>query len=325
MSNNVGTITVESAEKKKPKRKKDRSPLYFKMLFLLPAVAFLAFFMVYPIWECFRLSFMRASALGDEVYIGFANYAKFFENFIQNLFSGQYKNVDYQAGFVHVFLWAFWSVVIQIPLMFFVAYSLSTFKNRVTGPLRAIYYLAYIMPSAITAMLGRFIFQPTYGVISSLATTLHWGWLEKIDFLGDPKLAFWSVFTVATWAYAGFGIVYLMANIEQIPVELREAASLDGANRWQYARYVVLPLLNYPLRIMAIISTVGSLKLFELPWLITSGGPGYHTYTMGITLYRVGLRDWQYGMGAAVGVIMFVSCLVFTVVQFSLQRKDGEM
>jgi raffinose/stachyose/melibiose transport system permease protein len=325
MSNDIGTITVESIEKRKPKQKKDRSAMWFKILFLLPAAAFLLFYMAYPIWECFRLSMMRASGLGDEVFIGLGNYARLFEGFFQNLFSGAYNDVDFQAGFVHVFIWAFWSVVLQIPLAFFVAYCLSIFKNRVTGPLRAIYYLAYIMPSAITGMLGRAIFSPTYGVIASAATRLHWDWLGKIDFLGDPKLAFWSVFMVATWAYSGFGIVYLMANIEQIPAELREAASLDGANRWQYARHVVLPLVSYPLRIMAIINIVGSLKLFELPWLITTGGPGFYTQTMGITLYRSAFRDWNYGLGASVGVVIFLSCLVFTVVQFSWQKKDGEM
>ena len=172
-------------------------------------------------------------------------------------------------------------------------------------------------------MLGRFIFWPANGVISTLAAKLHWTWLASIDFLGDPKLAFWSVFTVATWAYSGFGIIYLMANIELIPTEIREAAQLDGANRWQYARFVVLPIVSYPLRILAILSTVGSLKLFDLPYLLTRGGPGYATNTLGITLYKQGFVNWQYGRAAAVGVVIFLLSLIFTVTQFSLQRKDG--
>lgn len=327
MDDNARVIAKESFEgKRKPKKKKgDGKAVCFKMFFLLPAVAFLALFMYYPIEETFRLSLMRATGLGDAVYIGLQNYTRLFENFFQNLFSGEYNNVEFQAGFVHVFAWAFWSVVIQIPLAFFIAFSLSAYKNKITGPLRAVYYLAYIMPSVITAMLGRFVFAPRYGVIATLAATLGWDWLGKIDFMGDPKLAFWSVFTVATWAYSGFGIVYLMANIEQIPVELREAASLDGANRWQYARYVVAPMLSYPLRIMAILCVVGSLKVFDLPYLITKGGPSYYTYTLGISLYNQGFVNWQYGKAAAIGVVIFLCSLIFTVVQFSLQRKDGEL
>src|SRR5690606_18387736 len=145
---------------------------------------------------------------------------------------------EFRAGFVNVLGWAFWSVVIQIPLSFFIAYSLTAYRNRITSPLRAVYFLANILPSAITAMLGKFVFAPRYGVIATLSALLGWTWLSRIDFLGDPRLAFWSVFAVATWAYIGFGIVYLMANIEQIPRDIQEAAELDGANRWQYARYV---------------------------------------------------------------------------------------
>ncbi|HBF39099.1 MAG TPA: hypothetical protein DDW50_17500 [Firmicutes bacterium] len=181
------------------------------------------------------------------------------------------------------------------------------------------------MPSAIIAMLGRFIFAPNFGIIASLSAKLNWVWLAKIDFLGDPKLAFWSVFTVATWAYSGFNIIYLMANIEQIPMELREASQLDGANRWQYARHIVLPMIAYPLRICAILCIVGSLKIFDLPYLLTTGGPGYATTTLGIIIYQEGFRNWQYGKAAAVGVVIFLLSLTFTITQFAWQRKEGDI
>ena len=126
---------------------------------------------------------------------------------------------------------------------------------------------------------------------------------------------------LATWAYLGFGIVYLMANIEQIPAELQEAAMIDGANRWQYARYVVIPQISYALRVQAILCTVGSLKLFDLPYMVTAGGPVNATVTLGITLYREGFLNWQYGKAAAIGVVIFLLSLVFTVIQFSLQRE----
>ncbi|HEX6971057.1 MAG TPA: sugar ABC transporter permease [Limnochordia bacterium] len=293
------------------KRRRDWDAIWFQALFLLPAIAFLVVFMYYPIEETFRLSLMRASGLGDEVYVGLQNYLRLL------------SDEEFLAGLVNVLAWAFWSVVIQIPLAFFIAYSLTAYRNRITGPLRAIYFLANILPSAITAMLGKFVFAPRYGVMATLADRLGWEWLARIDFLGDPDLAFWSVFAVATWAYTGFGIVYLMANIEQIPRDIREAALLDGANRWQYARFVVLPMVSYPLRILAILSTVGSLKLFDLPYLLTSGGPGYATTTLGIILYKQGFTNWQYGKAAAIGVVIFLLSLVFTITQFSLQRKEA--
>lgn len=297
----------------KYQRKRDWNLIIFKSIFLLPALAFLVIFMYYPIEETFRLSMMRATGLGDTVFIGFDNYLRLF------------KNDEFIAGFINVFAWSFWSVIIQIPLAFFIAFSLSVYKNKITSPLRAVYYLANILPSAITAMLGRFIFAPRYGVIATISEKFNWTWLGKIDFLGDTNIVFWSIFTVATWAYTGFGIIYLMANIEQIPMELREAAELDGANKWQYARFIVLPMIAYPIRILAIISTIGSLKLFDLPWMLTGGGPGYSTSTLVIALYKQGFVNWQYGRGSAIGVIIFLLALIFAVTQFSLQGKEGSV
>jgi raffinose/stachyose/melibiose transport system permease protein len=295
------------------KKKQDWNRLFFISLFTLPAVLFLVIFMYYPIEQTFHLSLMRASGLGDAVFTGFDNYLRLF------------ANEEFQAGLIHVFAWAFWSVVIQIPLAFFIAFSLSTYRNRITEPLRAVYYLASILPSAITAMLGKFIFAPNFGIIASLSANFKWTWLAKIDFLGNPDLAFWSVFTIATWAYSGFNIIYLMANIEQISMEIREASQLDGANRWQYARFIVLPMIAYPIRIIAILCIVGSLKIFDLPFLLTTGGPGYATTTLGIIIYQQGFRNWQYGKAAAVGVVIFLLSLIFTVAQFSWQRKEGDI
>lgn len=311
MKNDTGVLAGLAHDRGK-KKKQDWNRIVFQAVLLLPAVAFLVIFMYYPIEETFRLSLMRATGLGDTAFIWFQNYQRLF------------VNEEFLAGLSHVFAWAFWSVIIQIPLAFFIAFSLTAFRNRITGSLRAIYYLASVLPSAITAMLGRLIFAPRYGVLATLSAKFNWEWLGRIDYLGDPNLAFWSVFTVATWAYTGFPIIYLMANIEQIPVELREAAQLDGANRWQYARYLVLPMLSYPILIIAIMSIVGSLKLFDLPYLLTTGGPGYATSTLVITLYKQGFVNWQYGRAAAIGVIIFFLSLFFAIALFSMQRKEGD-
>ncbi|HEY8464105.1 MAG TPA: sugar ABC transporter permease [Bacillota bacterium] len=290
----------------------DWSEVLFKFVFLLPAFLALGIFMYYPIVETFRISLTRSTGMGMETFIGLENYFKLF------------KNEEFIAGLIHVFQWAFWSVVIQIPLAFFIAFTCTNFKTRLIKGLRSVYYLSNVLPSAVTAMLGIFIFAPNSGVIVTFAKTIGWKWLERIDFLGDPKLAFWSLFALATWAYIGFGIIYLMANIEQIPADITEAAMIDGASKWQYARYIVLPQVSYALRIQAILATIGSLKLFDLPNMVTSGGPGNHTVTLGITLYREGFLNWQYGKAAAIGVVIFLLSLGFTIVQFSLQQEVNE-
>lgn len=293
-------------------KQRERGRAIFITLMLAPAVAALGVYMYYPIEETFRLSFMKTTGLHDEVFTGLGNYLLLF------------RNSEFLAGLEHVFEWAFWSPLIQLPLAFFIAYSLILYRNRITKSLRAIYYLANIMPSAITAMIGMFVFSNTNGVLAAFARKVGWTWLAKIDFIGDPHVAFWAVFAVATWMYTGFPIIYLMARIEQIPTEIREAAELDGASGWHYARFIVLPTIAYPLRILAVLSIVGSLKVFDLPYLMTRGGPGDATKTLGIILYNQGFVNWQYGSAAAVGVVIFLLSLAFTIAQFSWQRHGGD-
>jgi raffinose/stachyose/melibiose transport system permease protein len=290
-------------------RIRDGAKAPFIILFLLPAFIFLAVFLYYPIVETFRVSMTKSQGMAQEAYIGFANYANLFQN------------DEFLAGLQHVFQWAFWSVVIQLPLAFLIAFSLTYYVNRFTRPMRAIYYLSNILPTAIVAMLARFVFAPKVGVMSILSKTLGLKWLGAIDFFGNPNVAFWTVFIVATWMYTGFPIIFLMARIEQIPKEIREAAELDGASGLRYAFSIVLPQLSYPFRILAVLATTGSLKLFDLPFIILTGGPGNATVTLGITLYRDGFINWNYGRAAAIGVVIFLLSLGFTILQFSLGKK----
>jgi raffinose/stachyose/melibiose transport system permease protein len=294
------------------RRRRDVSRRMFITLMLLPAVLFLLAFMYYPIEETFRLSLMKSTGMNVPTFYGLNNYIRLFQS------------DEFLAGLLHVFQWAFFSIIIQIPLAFFIAFSLVHYRNTVTRPLRAIYYLANVLPSAITAMIGMFVFSGANGVIHTLAMRLNIQWLAGIDWLGNPSIAFWSVFATATWTYTGFYIVYLMARIEQIPMEIREAAQLDGATGWQFARYIVLPMCSYPLRILVVLCTVGSLKLFDLPQLMTAGGgPGNATKTLATILYNQGFRNWQYGSAAAVGVIILLVSLAFTIAQFSWQSREA--
>ena len=296
------------------KRRGRREPgtIAFVILCVLPALLFLAIFLYYPIVETFRISQMKTTGLADEIFVGLDNYRKLF------------RDEEFLAGLAHVFSWAFWSIVIQLPLAFFIAFALTYYGNKFSKPLRALFYLSNILPSAITAMLGKFVFAPKNGIVVSVGKVLGWKWLADADFLGNPKFAFWSIFTIATWAYTGFYIIYFMSRMEQIPKDLREAAELDGASALRYAWSVVLPDLNYAIRICAVLCTVGSLKLFDLPNLMTMGGPGYATVTLGISLYRHGFINWNYGKAAAIGVVIFVLSLAFTIIQFTLGKKKDE-
>jgi ABC-type sugar transport system permease subunit len=300
----------------KPARKKyiDWSKYVFKYLMLLPTLALLFIFMFWGIFETFRQSLTSTIGMGGEKYVGFANYVQIF------------SDTDFLAALLHTLQWSFFSVLFQIPFSFFIAFICTNYRGKYVKLLRSVYYIGNILPATIIAMLALFIFMPDSGLAVSLSKLLNWQGLGDIDFLGDSNVAFWSLFSLATWAYTGFQIAYFMANIEQIPEEHYEAALIDGANKWQYARYIVIPQVWPAIRIQILLIVLGCIKLFDLPWLVTHGGPVVNgintTGTLVIYLYKQGWNNAQYGVGAAVGVVIFLLCLVVTVIQFVTQRKD---
>jgi ABC-type sugar transport system permease subunit len=292
------------------KRSRDWAKISFRYLMLVPTFIILIFFMFYPILETFRISTTNSIGFGEAKFIGLQNYLDIF------------TNEDFIAALLHVLEWAFFSVLIQIPISFFLAFVCTNYHGKYVRLLRGVYYIGNILPATIIAMLARFIFMTDSGLIGSVSKLLQWKALGDIDFLGDPNIAFWSLFMLATWAYIGFQIAYFMANIEQIPTEHYEAARMDGANKWQYARHIVIPQVWPSIRIMILLSVLGCIKLFDLPWLTTGGGPVNATNTLVIFLYKQGFNNGQYGQGAAVGVVLFVLCLIVTVIQFATQKKE---
>jgi raffinose/stachyose/melibiose transport system permease protein len=283
----------------------------FRLLMLLPTFVILIIFMFYPIFETFRISTVSTIGIGgDEQFVGFENYVKVFQD------------EEFLLALAHALQWAFFSVFIQIPISFFLAFVCTNYRGKYVRLLRGIYYIGNVLPLVVIAMLARFIFMPNSGLVASISKALHWQALGNIDFLGDPNTAFWSIFALATWAYVGFQIAYFMANIEQIPHEHYEAARIDGASKWQYARHIVIPQVFPAVRIMILLSVLGCIRLFDLVQLTTAGGPVNSTVTLVVYLYKQGFNNAQYGKGAAVGVVVFLLCLIVTVIQFTTQKKE---
>ncbi len=142
------------------------------------------------------------------------------------------------------------------------------------------------------------------------------------DWLADPGIVLYTMFAVITWKYIGFGIILLLAGLQGVPAELREAAALDGASAWQTTWHVVLPLLGPTIRIWIFLSVIGSLQLFDVVWIMTLGGPANASTTMATYLIDHGFKRYEFGFGSAVAVILFVICFVFALVyqRFALRR-----
>ena len=139
------------------------------------------------------------------------------------------------------------------------------------------------------------------------------------------SIVLYTLFVVVTWKYIGFGIILLLAGLQGIPVELREAAAIDGASAWQMTRRITLPLLGPTIRIWIFLSMIGSLQLFDIVWIMTIGGPANASSTMVTYMIENGFRSLEFGYGSAVAVILFIISFVFALLyqRFALRRDTA--
>lgn len=165
------------------------------------------------------------------------------------------------------------------------------------------WFMPLLMSSVAVGFLFSYALATNDGIISSISQVLGGG---KIDLLGRSPQALFTVIGVIAWQYIPFYMVYFMAGYSNIDIELYEATIIDGATRSQYFRYVALPLLKPVIRTACILSLIGSLKYFDLIWVMTGGGPGEATEMMATYMYKQSFQHFKMGYGSAVAAGMFI-------------------
>nr|WP_225956407.1 sugar ABC transporter permease [Amycolatopsis lexingtonensis] len=265
-------------------------------------------FVLVPIGIAAFYSLFKWNGFGPlDKFIGFDNYV--------DAFSGSV----FQSAIVHNLIIAGLSIVVQLPLSIGLAMLLNR-KLRGRAVLRALVFAPYVLSEAITAVIWVLMLQPN-GFADQVLKGVGLGGLIH-QWLADPGIVLYTLFAVITWKYVGFGIILLLAGLQGVPAELREAAALDGASAWQTTRHVVLPLLGPTIRIWIFLSVIGSLQLFDVVWIMTTGGPANASTTMASYLVDHGFKRYEFGFGSAVAVILFVICFVFALLyqRFALRR-----
>jgi raffinose/stachyose/melibiose transport system permease protein len=186
--------------------------------------------------------------------------------------------------------------------------------------LRLVVFAPYVVSEAIASVVWLLLLQPD-GFVDKVIKSAGLGSTVHL-WLADRHIVLYTVFVVLTWKYIGFGIILLLAGLQGIPTELREAAALDGATSWQSTRLVLLPLLGPTIRIWIFLSIIGSLQLFDMVWIMTLGGPADASATMATYMFNNGFQANAYGFGSAVTVILFIICFVFSLLyqRFALRR-----
>ncbi|HSK52378.1 MAG TPA: sugar ABC transporter permease [Clostridia bacterium] len=182
------------------------------------------------------------------------------------------------------------------------------------------YYLPVVTSIVAIAVVWRFLLNPDQGLLNMILDTIG---INGPNWLADPTLAMPSIIAMAAWRNLGFAMIVFLAGLQTIPAQLYEAASIDGAGRWQAFRHVTLPLLRPTILFLVVITTIGYLQLFEEPFVMTDGGPLDKTLSISMYMYQQGFEFFNQGYAAAIAWILFVLVAIVAVVQFRLLRSEG--
>jgi raffinose/stachyose/melibiose transport system permease protein len=280
--------------------------------FLLPATLLYSALVLLPIIQALYYSIFRWSGLGPlQTVIGPANYIRAFND---RLFIGALS---------HNLQIIILSLIIQLPLALGLALLVGR-KLRGRAIFRAIFFLPFVLSQVVTGVIWNFIYRPEGGLINALLQGILPG-LQPTAWLATPETVLYAVFVVITWKYFGYHMILYLAGLQNIPAELEEAAQIDGCGTFQTLRYITIPLLGSTIRLTIYLAVLGSLQIFDLVWVMTTGGPVGASDTMATYLYKFGFQRFQLGYGSAIATIMFVICFGFSLVyQRVLMRRDFE-
>jgi raffinose/stachyose/melibiose transport system permease protein len=280
-------------------------------LLITPALVLFAGFVLLPIIIATYYSFYSWTGFGPlNDFVGLHNY------------TFALKDPFFRQSVLHNVIIAGLSVVIQLPISIALALLLNQqFRGRTF--VRLAVFAPYVLSEATTAVMWSLMLQPD-GFVDQTMKAFGLGGLVH-QWLASPSIVLYTIFVVLTWKYIGFGIILLIAGLQGVPQELREAAAIDGASPWQVTRRVTLPLLGPTIRVWIFLSVIGSLQLFDIVWILTLGGPANASGTMVTYLIQNGFRSTEFGYGSAVTVILFIICFAFALVyqRFALRRDTA--
>ncbi len=278
------------------------------LLWILPALTLYAVIVLAP--QVLNLAYAFTDYDGfdpDFSWVGLHNFGKALTG-----------DLDLADAFLHTVVFAVASLAIGLVLQFFLAYKLYH-GMWFGGFLKGLFYLPMVISMIILAVLWNSILKYD-GMLNALLVDWHWV-PDRIDWLGDKTLAMGSLIFVNAWSYLGYGTIIFLAGFNSIPVELLESAEIDGAGNGTRLWRIFLPLLMNSLTVSLFIGLTGAIKIFELPFVLTHGGPAGATTTIALDIYKEAFDNQRFGYSSAVAVLFTLLIGILTLAQLRLTRS----
>ncbi len=290
--------------------KKLYSNKFHILIFLLPALLLFCGVLIAPIGASAYYSLFDWKLLGPKTFIGFENYKELFTS----------NSIGFMKALRNSLLLAALSVFLQLPLALALALTLG---KHVKGErvFLSVYFMPVLISTVVIGQLWLKIYNPDYGILNVFLRSVGLESWTKI-WLGTKETALWSVFVPTLWQYVGYHMLLLYAGVKSVPVELREAAMLDGASDGQVNRYIVLPYIKPIIRISVIFAVTGSLKSFDLIYVLTNGGPLHSTEVPSTLMISMLFLRNRYGMGSTIAVLLILLCFGFALLISAIFREE---
>ena len=277
-------------------------------LFLGPALLIFTLFVIAPILSSVGLSLTDWNGIAPTTHnVGLANYQRLL------------RDADFWPALWHTLIFATAVMVIQNVIGLVLALCLQRFTRGATL-LRVLFLIPMLLSSIAIGYIWSYLFQPLFGGLNTVLVNLHLGGWQQ-DWLGNPHLALGSIIAANCWQWAGYSMIIFLARLQLIPEDLYEAAEVDGVSAWQRFRHITFPLLAPAITVNFLLTLVGSLRIFDIIYVMTGGGPNRATETIVVKIYNDAFVNSQFGYSTAASVIFFVIVLGISIGTLVILRR----
>lgn len=287
-----------------PGNKDTRDGLLFSLPFLFVYFAF----MIYPLLYGLFISFFKWDILSTAKFIGFGNYRTLFTD--EKFYMSLWHTLQF--------------VLITTPSLLVIGFMMAlavTGKSPLKSAMENVFFFPYIFSMTVVSTLWAWLMQKDFGVFNQTLIAIG---LNPISWLTNGFAAMWSVSLTTLWWTAGFNMILLSAGIKQIPKEVYESASIDGASWFQSVRHITIPLLAPTTTLCLILQIIASFNVFGQVYVMTGGGPYGKTRVLVQYIYETGFKYYKMGYSSAMSYILFLIILLVSIVQYTLLgRKES--
>jgi ABC-type sugar transport system permease subunit len=286
-------------------RPDERRIRFTPYIFIGPAALLFAAFSLIPIVIAITLSFQDTQTLGEGQWVGLDNYAQMGSDRL------------FRTALVNTLVFTLGTV----PTAMAAGLALAVAQNRPLpgrGVQRAMFFVPMVAAGVVVGVIMSLIFNVDYGVANNALAVLG---IDRLPWLTSPSMAMFTLIMVVVWTRIGFCMVIYLGALQSIPSELKEAAAIDGADRWARFRSITVPMLTPTTSILLILNVVFSIQAFDVIYVMTGGGPGFSTTVLIQYVFRSAFQTGEMGYAAALGLVLVGILLVFTLLRQQASKR----